>query len=56
MLLNDTGAEVLALCDGSRTVSDIAAELGTKYNADVTADVITYLEQLVERQLVHDVV
>jgi pyrroloquinoline quinone biosynthesis protein D len=56
MLLNDTGAEVLALCDGNRTVSDIAATLGTKYNADVTADVVTYLGELIDRQLVHDVV
>ena len=52
MLLNDTGAEVLALCDGTRTVGDIATELGTKYAADVTADVAAYLTQLEERQLV----
>lgn len=54
MLLNDSGAEVLALCDGTRTVADIAAELGTKYNADVTGDVAAYLAQLVDRELVHD--
>jgi pyrroloquinoline quinone biosynthesis protein D len=52
MLLNDTGAEVLALCDGKRTVTDIAAELGRKYAADVTADVLEYLARLEERQLV----
>ncbi len=54
MLLNDTGAEVLALCDGTRTVDDIAAALGAKYHADVSADVSAYLAQLVDRQLVHD--
>lgn len=54
MLLNDTGGEVLALCDGTRTVADIGAELGTKYPADVTVDVAAYLAQLVERELVHD--
>jgi coenzyme PQQ biosynthesis protein PqqD len=54
MLLNDSGAEVLALCDGTRTVADIAAELGTKYNADVTDDVAAYLARLVDRELVHD--
>ena len=54
MLLNDSGAEVLALCDGRRTVADIAAELGTKYNADVTDDVAAYLARLVDRELVHD--
>jgi coenzyme PQQ biosynthesis protein PqqD len=55
MLLNDTAAEVLALCDGTRTVGDIAAELGTKYAADVTADVAGYLGQLEERHLVSHV-
>src|SRR5579864_4959043 len=55
MLLNDTGAEILALCDGTRTVGDIARELGAKYNADVAADVAAYLAQLVDRELVHDV-
>ena len=54
MFLNDTGGEVLALCDGTRTVADIGAELGTKYNADVTMDVAAYLAKLVERELVHD--
>jgi coenzyme PQQ biosynthesis protein PqqD len=54
MLLNDTGGEVLALCDGTRTVADIGAELGTKYHADVTVDVAAYLALLVERELVHD--
>lgn len=54
MLLNDTGAAVLALCDGTRTVADIAAQLGTKYQADVATDVAAYLAKLVDRELVHD--
>ncbi len=54
MILNDTGAEVLALCDGTRTVADIGAELGAKYQADVTGDVATYLARLADRELVHD--
>jgi coenzyme PQQ biosynthesis protein PqqD len=54
MVLNDTGAEVLALCDGTRTVADIGAELGAKYHADVTGDVATYLARLADRELVHD--
>jgi coenzyme PQQ biosynthesis protein PqqD len=54
MVLNDTGAEVLALCDGTRTVADIGAELGAKYHADVTSDVATYLARLADRELVHD--
>ena len=54
MLLNDTGAEILGLCDGKRTVADIGSELGTKYGADVTADVTEYLSQLAERELIRD--
>jgi pyrroloquinoline quinone biosynthesis protein D len=52
MLLNDTGAEILSLCDGQRTVEDIAATLGAKYGTDVTADVRTYLTALADRELV----
>jgi pyrroloquinoline quinone biosynthesis protein D len=52
LVLNDTGAEILALCDGDRTVADIGATLGTKYGADVTADVAEYLARLIERELV----
>lgn len=54
MLLNDTGAEILALCDGERTVDDIAAVLSAKYGADVTADVTDYISAMVERELVID--
>lgn len=52
VLLNETGAEILRLVDGTRTVAEIAQELGSKYNADVTADVSAYLEALAERELV----
>lgn len=54
MLLNDTGAEILALCDGQRTLEDIAAVLGAKYGADVSRDVAEYLSALIERELVVD--
>lgn len=54
MLLNDTGAEILALCDGTRTVQEIATELGAKYETDVSADVAAYLGQLMDRDLVRD--
>jgi pyrroloquinoline quinone biosynthesis protein D len=54
VLLNDTGAEILGLCDGQRTIADIGTELGTKYGADVTADVTEYLSQLAERELIRD--
>ena len=54
MLLNDTGAEILALCDGERTIEDIAAVLGAKYGTDVRADVAEYISAMVERELVVD--
>jgi pyrroloquinoline quinone biosynthesis protein D len=52
VLLNDTGLAILELVDGHRTVADIAAELGARYHADVTADVTEYLSHLAERELI----
>ena len=52
VLLNDTGAAILDLCDGRRSVADIAAVLKERYGCDVVADVIEYLSRLVERELV----
>ena len=54
VLLNDTAAEILALCDGDRTIADIAATLNERYGADVLSDVQTYLSQLADRELVRD--
>jgi len=54
VLLNDTAAEVLALCDGRRTISDIAAALKERYGSDVLDDVQSYLSQLADRELVRD--
>ncbi|HTL94171.1 MAG TPA: pyrroloquinoline quinone biosynthesis peptide chaperone PqqD [Gemmatimonadaceae bacterium] len=54
VLLNDTAAEILALCDGARTIDEIAAALGERYAADVRADVLEYLHKLGERELVRD--
>jgi pyrroloquinoline quinone biosynthesis protein D len=52
VLLNDTGAAILELCDGRRTIADISAALQQRYDFEVTADVIEYLSELVERELV----
>lgn len=52
VLLNDTGAAILDLCDGRRSVRDIAGVLQEQYGADVTSDVIDYLSRLAERELV----
>jgi pyrroloquinoline quinone biosynthesis protein D len=52
VLLNDTGAAILQLCDGTRTVQEIASILGDRYQADVTTDVTDYLAQMENRELV----
>lgn len=52
VFLNETGLAILELCDGHRTVTEIAATLGARYEADVRADVTEYLDGLVQRELV----
>jgi len=52
VLLNETGAAILELCDGTRTVGEIARALGERYGADVTTDVQQYLGYLNDRELV----
>jgi pyrroloquinoline quinone biosynthesis protein D len=53
VLLNDTGAAILELCNGSRTVSEIVAILTERYHTDVSADVTEYLDLMAGRELVH---
>jgi len=51
--LNPTGAEILALCDGVRSLADIVATLERRY--DVTGlerDVAAFLDGLAEKGLV----
>jgi pyrroloquinoline quinone biosynthesis protein D len=53
--LNATAAAVLELCDGARSVEDIAALLGGRYaGADVTDDVRDLLGGMRDRGLVVD--
>ena len=52
VLLNQTGGTILDLCDGHRSIGAIAAILKERYHRDVAADVIEYLSQLVEKELV----
>ena len=52
VLLNDTGAAILDLCDGRRSIADIAEVLKERYQVDVEGDVIEYLSGLVDRELV----
>ncbi|HYK82579.1 MAG TPA: pyrroloquinoline quinone biosynthesis peptide chaperone PqqD [Gemmatimonadales bacterium] len=51
--LNPTGAEILKLCDGTRSIADVAAALGRRYGAGAIAqDVAAFLEALAAKRLV----
>ena len=52
VLLNETGKAILELVDGKRSVAEIAAILGEKYQTDVAADVTEYLSGLAARELI----
>jgi len=52
VLLNDTGAAILQLCDGSRSIRAIADVLRDRYQCDVVEDVTEYLTQLAEKELI----
>lgn len=54
LLLNQTGAAILELCDGQRTIAEIAGILGERYQCDVGADVHEYLAGLLDRELIHE--
>lgn len=53
VLLNDTGTAILELCDGHRSIEAIAQVLEERYHCDVVGDVVEYLSQLAERELIH---
>ena len=52
VLLNNTGAAILDLCDGRRSVGDIAAVLEERYHREVVDDVIEYLSNLAAQELI----
>lgn len=52
VVLNGTGADILGLCDGRRTVAEIVAELGARYRAVVDDEVRRFLSRLVARRCV----
>lgn len=51
LLLNDTAAEVVALCTGA-TVTEIVARLSDGYDEPSVADVVALLDDLVRRRLI----
>jgi pyrroloquinoline quinone biosynthesis protein D len=53
LVLNGPAAAILGLCDGVRSVGDIAAALAAQLDGqDVSADIITLLDRLASRGLV----
>ncbi|MGP4014333.1 pyrroloquinoline quinone biosynthesis peptide chaperone PqqD [Saccharopolyspora sp. 5N708] len=51
-VLNLTGAAVLHLCDGRRTVAEIVAELRDRYDRVADDDVADFLARLVAKRWV----
>lgn len=49
-LLNRTGADVLGLCDGRRTVAEIVAELHARYRSVVDDEVRRFLAHLLAKR------
>ncbi len=49
-VLNGTGAVILGLCDGSRTVADIVAELHGRYDRVDADEVRLFLDRLAARR------
>lgn len=53
-VLNGTGASILGLCDGQRTVGEIAAELRGQYQHVDEDEIRTFLGRLTKRRsIVH---
>lgn len=52
LVLNQTGATILGLCDGERTVVEIVAELRGQYDRVDEDEVREFLARLVDRRWV----
>ncbi|MFD2420251.1 pyrroloquinoline quinone biosynthesis peptide chaperone PqqD [Amycolatopsis pigmentata] len=50
VVLNGSGAAILELCDGRRTVAEIEAELGARYREVPGEEVRRFLTRLVARR------
>jgi pyrroloquinoline quinone biosynthesis protein D len=51
-VLNGTGAAILGLCDGQRTVAEIVAELHARYSRVDGDEVGLFLDRLADRRCV----
>lgn len=52
IVLNQTGANILGLCDGERTVAEIVDELRAKYDHVADDEVRSFLSRLAAKRLV----
>lgn len=52
IVLNGSGTSILELCDGQRTVAEIVAELGARYQAVPGDEVRRFLTRLIDRRCV----
>jgi pyrroloquinoline quinone biosynthesis protein D len=52
VVLNASGADILELCDGRHTVTEIVAELGARYPTVPDDEVRRFLTRLVTRRCV----
>lgn len=52
VVLNGSGADIVRLCDGRRTVAEIVAELGARYLSVPDDEVRQFLTRLVVRRCV----
>lgn len=50
LVINPTGAAIVELCDGSRTVAQIEAELGARYDDVAEGEVSRYVADLVAKR------
>ena len=52
LVLNQTGATILGLCDGKRNIAEIVEALREQYNGVEEGDVLDFVARLVERRWV----
>ena len=52
VILNGTGADIIGLCDGQRTVVEIVEELSARYSRVVDDEVQNFLARLVTKRCV----
>lgn len=50
VVLNTSGATIIELCDGRRTVTEIVAELGARYRTVPADEVRRFLTRLIARR------